>query len=187
MEAYDTILRLVPSDANLTEKMAQVTPPGLQLPRLDYEQEQKELGRWLRRLLRSEPPPGDLAGVWLGLFHPVGPSGDTLTDFYFSGTARFELDDVDNEWACGPCYFPEGRYAGSGVLASMQLCGNDSGVDLQHMCLGYLAFLAGPLLESLQDLLPNRLGVAVGWDSGDPLYLGFLREGGFQYRDPGET
>lgn len=187
MEAYEQIIRLSSSRESLSEKMRRLTPSGVKVPRLDYEGELSELRRWLRRLLLNEPPPRNLAGIWLGLFHPVGPNREMLTDMNFSGTESFELDDVEKDWATGPRYFPEGRYAGSGVLATLQVCSNDSGVDLQYMCLGYLAFVSGPLLDSVCDLLPDGLGVAVGWDAGDALYLGFSHQAGFLHRDPDEV
>src|SRR5262249_50089549 len=66
------------------------------------------------------------------------------------------------------------------------------GVDAeQFLCLGYVAFVLKFILAEIDPALilnsADPVGVAAGWDSGDPYYYGFITHDGFQVRDPKEA
>jgi hypothetical protein len=154
---------------------------------------------WFPPVIANDPPAKvPVAGFWFGLFQPVrvrGRNRETVTDFYVAGARQFILDG-SLDWAVSPEYFPEGRYANSGVLASIYRAAYGKpgglGVDAeQYLCLGYVAFALKFILADVDLGLildsENPVGVAAGWDAGDPYYLGFITREGFQLRDPKEA
>jgi hypothetical protein len=148
---------------------------------------------WLLLPFRVEPPTMPLKGLWFGLFEACY-GRVTGTDIYFCGSERFDPDPKDKEWAVGPDWWPENRYARSDVLAKIYhiahrrdlkpwerkgCLGNDAEYPL---CLGYGAFAVRELLGQVDPSLllgqSDSLGVAVGFDSGDFVLLGrFVLDG----------
>jgi hypothetical protein len=135
---------------------------------------------WLERPFRDEPPTIPLRGLWFGLFNPLSDSEEVLADIYVSGSTRFDPDPLSNEWAVDPEWWPDSRYAESGVLADIyRLAYGPEGLanDAEYpLCLGYGALV---VREALRLLAPGlllgqapSLGVAVGFDSGDFVLLG---------------
>jgi len=154
---------------------------------------------WFPSVIANDPPAElPVAGFWFGLFEPIrrrGGTRETVADFYVAGAREFVLDG-SNDWAGGPEYFPEGRYAHSGVLAAIYRAAYGKpgglGVDAeQFLCLGYVAFALKFILADIDLELvlgsADSVGVAAGWDAGDPYYLGFITRDGFQVRDPKEA
>ena len=151
---------------------------------------------WFPSIIASDPPAKvPVAGFWFGLFHPVNGRGrrrETVADFYVAGARQFVLDG-SQDWAVSPEYFPEGRYANSGVLGSIYRAAygrpGGLGVDAeQFLGLVYVAFALKFILADIDLGLvldsEEPVGVAAGWDAGDPYYLGFITQEGFQVRDP---
>ncbi|MEM9353320.1 MAG: hypothetical protein AAGA92_09930 [Planctomycetota bacterium] len=151
---------------------------------------------WVQEPFREEPPPVPLRGLWFGLFNPCLEDNTPVADMYVCGSERFEPDPHDNSWACGPDWWPDSRYANSTVLAELYsiayrrspqatdkegCLGNDAEYPL---CLGFGAFTVRELLEQIEPSLilgrSDRLGVAIGFDSGDFLLLGELTKGGIE-------
>lgn len=149
-----------------------------------------DLLEWVQTPFREEPPSAQLKGLWFGLFNPCPDGRTPVADIYVCGSERFELDPENNEWAVGPDWWPESRYANSTVLADIygiayrqgtrgdeqKAClGNDAEYPL---CLGYGAFSVRELLSQVEPSLvlgqAESLGVAVGFDSGDFVLLGQL-------------
>jgi hypothetical protein len=134
---------------------------------------------WLRRPFLDEPPASPLRGLWFGLFNPFD-DGETRADIYVSGSERFDPDPNSNEWAVGPDWWPDARYANSPVLAEIyRIAYRDGGLgnDAEYpLCLGYGAFAVRELLGRLEPSLilgsSDSLGIAVGFDSGDFVLLG---------------
>jgi hypothetical protein len=154
---------------------------------------------WFPSVIANDPPARiPVAGLWFGLFQPVkgiGRNRETVADFYVAGARQFILDG-SQDWAVEPEYLPEGRYADSGVLAAIYRAayGKPGGLGVkaeQYLCLGYVAFALKFILADIDLGLilssSNTVGVAVGWDSGDPYYLGSITRDGFQVRDPKEA
>jgi hypothetical protein len=168
--------------------------------KIPYESEIEHLRReWFPTVIANEPPKNvPVAGFWFGLFNPSTKRDnkrDTVADFYIAGARHFELDG-NNDWAVKPAYFPEGRYANSRELATIYQTAYAKPDGLaneaeQYLCLGYVAFALKFILADadLDLLLGDResAGVALGWDSGDPHYVGFLSHDGFRVRDPAEA
>ncbi len=148
---------------------------------------------WLPRPFLTEPTPIPLAGLWFGLFNPVREDLPTA-DLYVCGSDRFFAEEDDNSWAVGPCWWPEHRYStspildavyriayGAGVTDNTELLQNDAEYPL---CLAYAAFAVRELLTRCDRALilgsSRRLGIAVGFDSGDFVVLGELTERGLE-------
>jgi hypothetical protein len=117
-----------------------------------------------------------------------------VADIYVCGSERFEPDRGDNDWAVGPDWWPETRYASSSVLASIYQIAYRQGVaaaeqrkclgiDAEYpLCLGYGTFAVRELLLRVEPSLilgkSDSLGIAVGFDSGDFVLLGELTGNG---------
>ena len=137
------------------------------------------LSDWVSRPFRDEPPARPLRGLWFGLFNPYH-DGEALADIYVSGSERFEMSPDSNEWAVGPEWWPDARYADSPVMADIyRIAYREGGLgnDAEYpLCLGYGAFAVRELLGWIEPALvlgnSDSLGVAVGFDSGDFVLLG---------------
>lgn len=149
---------------------------------------------WLRLPFQEEPATSLLRGLWFGLFNPCRDDGSPTADIYVCGSDRFDPDPEDNNWAVGPDWWPESRYALSTVLddvyriayrqnrpaAEQNGClGNDAEYP---MCLGYGCFAVRETLTLVEPSLilgkSDALGIAVGFDSGDFVLLGeFTKDG----------
>lgn len=210
MHDLDMVIHeLLPDSRTVSESMrllidahAEVYPDGNWSPyySIPYDGEIRYLQEhWLRTVITNQPPAKvPVAGLWFGLFHPVkliGGKHETVTDFYLSGADRFVLDG-GIDWAVRPKYFPEGRYAHSEVLAAIYRTafGEPGGLEVdaeEFLCLGYVAFVLKQVLSEIDPELivssAEPVGVAVGWDAGDPYYYGFLTRDGFQIRKPSEA
>lgn len=144
------------------------------------------LRSWIECVLVNEPPTSDLRGLWFGIFNPQY-GGRPTADFYVSGSDRFDGKSESNDWACGPTWWPDGRYARSEILDSIYRIaynGRDGlGNDAEYpLCLGYTALVVRDLLNNLDPRIVlnsvGPVGVAVGFDSGDFIVLGrYTREG----------
>lgn len=145
---------------------------------------------WIESTFRDEPSPTPLKGLWFGLFNPCPDGRTPVADIYVSGSERFDPDPLDNSWAVGPDWWPEGRYAGSAALADIYRIAYRQGVrgsereaclgnDAEYpLVLGYGAFVVRELLGQVTPSLvlgeSNSLGIAVGFDSGDFVSVGQL-------------
>jgi hypothetical protein len=152
------------------------------------------LRSWLETPFRVEPPTKPLKGIWFGLFNPCHADGTPTADIYVCGSERFDPDPGSNEWACGPDWWPDSRYANSAVLTEIYRIAyssdpndNDAveklGIHAEYfLCLGYGAFAVKALLNLVDPSLilgtAPSLGIAVGFDAGDFLLLGQLTPAG---------
>lgn len=149
-----------------------------EIGKLDFEADVAHLETWLSGVLKKEPPKSSVKAFWFGIFHPVY-DGKTTCDTYIAGASEFDPGDESFEWACGPAYFPDDRYAHSKVLDQIFQTVNGSPVSAMGeytLCLGYTAFAARELAKRVdKDLLlgkSKQRGLAVGFDSGDGVLLG---------------
>jgi len=167
------------------------SPVWSRFRKLDFERDQQSLSTWLRKLLKSEPPPTSITGLCFGLFNPILKDGKPTSCLYLAGSERFERRLKNPDWACDPEYFPEGRYSSSKVLTKIYRDANaaiysDANVPAEvgaqaelALCLGYSCLVVadwcrGPLRPALFGDAPLR-GVAVGFDSGDLVLIDVLR------------
>jgi hypothetical protein len=149
---------------------------------------------WVQVPFREAPPEVALKGLWFGLFNPCPDGRTPVAEIYISGSDRFDPDPLDNSWAAGPDWWPDGRYANSAVLADIYriayrqgACATELegclGNDAEYpLCLGYGAFAVRELLSRIDPALvlgrSDSLGVAVGFDSGDFVLVGRLAKDG---------
>ena len=204
-----TIHELLPGGKSIGEYMsclidvhARKYPNGNWSPfcSIEYEREIHRLKYvWFPRAIYGQPPARvPVAGLWFGLFLPIRiteQGKETLADFYVSGTKEFCIDG-NADWASVPIYVPEDECANSKVLASIYRLAHvaDKGfgrIDYQYLCVGFVAAAVAELLKdfdcSLIVGIEEPVGVAVGWNSGDPLYIGHMTRRGFQIRSPEEA
>lgn len=174
-------------------------PDWRKLRQIDYG-DLTALRHWLETPFRVEPPTVPLKGLWFGLFNPCDADGTPTADIYVSGSERFDPDPDSNEWACGPDWWPDSRYANSAVLAEIYRIAygsdpnaNDAaeklGIHAEYfLCLGYGAFALQALLNVVDPSLilgtAPSLGIAVGFDADDFILLGELTPAGLR-RFPG--
>jgi len=163
--------------------------------RIEYDRELHRLKWvWLPRTFYGQPPAKvPVAALKFGLFLPIRITADgkeTLADFYVSGTKEFHIDG-NGDWASVPIYVPDGDCADSKVLVSIHRLTNPGDKALgrraeEILALGYVAAAVTELLRdfdcSLIVGIDEPVGVAVGWNSGDPLYIGHVTTRGFQLR-----
>ena len=156
--------------------------------------------KWVQRPFRKEPPVRPLRGLWFGLFNPCPNGRAPVSDIYVCGSERFDPDPTNNNWAVGPDWWPESRYAESTVLAEIYRIAYRQksrpaerkaalGIDAEYpLCLGYAVFAVRELLEQIKPSLilgkSPALGVAVGFDNGDFVLLGEVTMQGVSPPDP---
>jgi hypothetical protein len=144
---------------------------------------------WIQKPFREEPPTAKIKGLWFGLFNPCPDGRTPVADIYVCGSERFD-PDLLGDWAVGPEWWPDARYAESAVLAAIYRVAYRQGAreDEQKGCLGggaeyplvlgYGAFAVRELLGQVEPSLvlggSDSLGVAVGFDSGDFVLVGRL-------------
>lgn len=144
---------------------------------LDFDSDVAELEKWLNGVFKKEPPPSSVKAFWFGIFNPVY-DGETTCDTYIAGTSEFDADDESFEWACGPDYLPDGRYAHSKILHRIYQTVNGSPASAMGeyiLCLGYTAFAVRELAKRVDKIFwlgkSKQRGLAVGFDSGDGVLL----------------
>lgn len=147
------------------------------LGELDFDSDVGELEKWLKGVLKNEPPPSSVKAFWFGIFNPIY-DGETVCDTYIAGASEFDPDDETFEWACGPDYFPDGRYAHSKILREIYKAVDGSpasAIGEYVLCLAYTAFAVREVAKRVDKKLwlgeSKHRGLAVGFDSGDGVLL----------------
>jgi hypothetical protein len=174
------------------------SPKWPKLAAIKYDRDIARLRDWLQCVTEAEPPlTKHVAALWFGLYNPV-VSRHASIDFYIAGSSRYEHDSDSADWACNSEYFPRGRYGNSEILHQLSTVSRRlprGSVTREytdvHLPLGYLAFVVKALLPQVpfSRIAPNdsRIPVAIGWDSGSPLYIATLSADGLLVRDPNEA
>jgi hypothetical protein len=146
---------------------------------LDFDSDVADLEKWLTGVLTKEPPPSSLKAFWFGIFYPIY-DGEASCDTYLAGASEFDPDDGSFEWACGPDYFPDGRYAHSKILHEIYHTVKGarspaSAMGEYILCLAYTAFAVRELAKRVNSKLwlgkSKQRALAVGFDSGDGVLL----------------
>lgn len=158
-------------------------PAGVwsKLRKLDFDADYDRLTFWAVDLLRDEPPPVAINGLWFGLFNPCDDDGNNaVCQVYMAGSKRYGKPD----WPCSPEYWPEGRYASSCVLPELyRRCEKlkDGGTYFGELvlCHGYMALVLarwcrGPMRDRLLGDAKSR-AIAFGHDSGDEYLIEVLK------------
>jgi hypothetical protein len=151
---------------------------------LKFDLQLQHLTAWITRATSEATEGQKYRGIWFGLTNPVR-SGVTTADVYIAAGPAFSSDSLD--WAQNLTLFPRHRYLLSPVLASIYAVAYSSkralGNDAEYpLVLAYGAMLARAALEL--NVLPEQMksvkGAAVGFDSGDFLFLGSFSRGRFR-------
>ena len=158
------------------------------LSALDYDGDVASLASWIAGVFEREPAPFPIQGLWFGLNNPT-ENRKVWADMYVGSVAQYAADDAELSWIWkGGRHYPEDSYAHSSSLRSIYeiAYGGDGGLgnDAEWpLCLAFAAFAAWSLLRSQTTRLVGstapRIGVAVGFDSGDMLKIGELTDTGF--------
>lgn len=159
----------------------------------DFCRDVKNLKIWLEGLMTRHPPGGKIEALCFGLFEGTVDYADgneeennVGTILYVCGSDHYSRNDTD--WACGPAYFPKGRYANSSVLRCVYQKTSGLGESLSTLgtdCL-CLAFAALSVAEVLRETDPKVLlgrkkerFVGTGHDSGEIYTIGKITKRGF--------
>jgi hypothetical protein len=196
--AWEAILNAVRASSSVGDGMRQVIGvcsssfPHRDWSRfagLEYETDVVEYREWISSAFQAEPAPFAIRGLYFGLFNPIRESQPTA-DLRLAATDRYD-PKAEGEWISisGSCWHrPSEDCAYSTVLDSIYALayGRKSGLgnDAEwSLALAYAALFVRSLLigasTALIDHRVKTIGVVVGFDSGDSLRIGELRETGF--------
>ena len=148
------------------------------LRRLDYAEDVGFLEKWLKDLLRTEPPGSKINGLYFGLYE-----AEKAYVLYACGSDHY--DPSDGDWACDPAWWPDSRIAWSPALIKMHAILKRMPYDarlLGEYCywFGYAALAVAHLCRTIDSrLLLGKLksrAVTVGFDDGDFVNLPPLAE-----------
>src|SRR5262245_43910072 len=89
------------------------------LRKLDFQKDAESLTKWLQRLLKKEPPPENVNGLWFGLYNPELDDGEPSCQMYVGGASGFDPCSDSHEWVCQQSWTPKGRYSSSQVLTEL--------------------------------------------------------------------
>jgi hypothetical protein len=158
------------------------------LSTLDYDGDVESLAPWIAGVFERQPAPFPIQGLWIGLFNP-SKGGKVWADMYVGSVAEYAADDEELGWLWkGKRHYPENADANSASLRSIHQIGYDAKDGLGNnaewpLCLAFGAFAVRSLLQGKSPRLvvstAPRIGVAVGFDSGDMLKVGELTDKGF--------
>lgn len=150
---------------------------------LDFEADYEGLKHWLPTACAEATRSTSFKGLWFGLNNPVIDNEPTA-DLYIAASPMFDRGSID--WAFSATFHPESGYLNSSVLTSiyrLAYCDNTSlGNDAEYpLVLAYGAMAARAALETTRFCGPftHLSGTAVGFDSGDFLFLGPFVNGTF--------
>lgn len=149
-----------------------------------------DMAKWLENVLLSDPLPNDIKALWFGMFNLENDNDEMSADIYVSGANEFDIEDEAAEWACDPIYFPDKRYSKSLILDNICRIAYDQNSDepLENdaeypLSLAYGCFIIKELMTTLPIQLilgkTTNVYVAVGFDSGDFILIGYLDTKGF--------
>ena len=187
-ELWELILTLVAAPGKITPRMqklidycAAAIPHDhwTSLRCIDYDAESASQLKWLADLksaARGQSP----KGLWFGLVNPVREGKVTL-DLY--GATCTEYNPSGLGWARSMNRSTK-RFVGSRVMAEIYSSAYGVANPLENdaeypLGLGFGAMTARSMLEAgrLTGTLDQIVGAAVGFDSGDFLYLGEVHDG----------
>jgi hypothetical protein len=162
------------------------------LAALDYDTDVASLTSWIPSVFERQPAPFPIQGLWVGLCNPCAGRYKVWADMYVGSMSQYAPEDEEFGWLWkGKRHYPDNAYAQSSSLRSIYEigCAGTSGLgnDAEWpLCLAFGAFAVRSLLRGQSTALvgstASRIGVVVGFDSGDMLQIGELTERGFVTR-----
>lgn len=120
---------------------------------------------WLADVLRRDPPPQGVRGLWFGLNNPVDGSGRERSDLYLAGTQEHDPDDENLQWVFSGVYYPESQPAPDCLAEMYRIAyGPDDGLGNDAEWPLALVFGCVAAARAL-DAVSRRL---TGWRAGGP-------------------
>jgi hypothetical protein len=191
IKLWDVIVGVVAAPGKITPRMQELIDfcaaaiPHDEWARLrciDYDTETSSHLKWFAGLEAAAKGQSS-KGVWFGLVNPIREGKATL-DLYGATSAAYDPNGLT--WARSINRSTK-RFVGSQVLGEIYSTAYATGDDsLENdaeypLALGFGAMAARAILETrpLTGFLDQIVGAAVGFDSGDFLYLGEVRDGRF--------
>ncbi|MGZ5530004.1 MAG: hypothetical protein ACXWJB_15115, partial [Limisphaerales bacterium] len=151
------------------------------LSTLDYDGDVASLTSWIGGVFEKAPAPFPIQGLWFGLCNPTD-GGAVWADMYVGSLAQYTAEDERLGWLWkGERHYPNDAYAHSTSLRRIYEIGYNGDGGLGNdaewpLCLAFGAFAVRSLLRGKSTRLvassAPRIGVAVGFDSGDMLKVG---------------
>lgn len=189
---FENIIAVVGGTGSFTQRMngliahceSQIPHPAWSSFReVDFEADSEALKCWLPTAWAEADSSASFKGVWFGLNNPVIGTEPTA-DIYVAASPTFYRGSID--WAAGATFYPENGYLNSSVLTKiyrLAYSGNESlGNNAEYpLILAYGAMAARAALEATELSAPfaQLSGAAVGFDSGDLLFIGSFSDGRF--------
>jgi hypothetical protein len=194
---FDTIQKLAASDSSVSARMREVISACERdiphhdwslLSSLDYDKDVLSLTAWIPSVFKKQPAPFQIKGLWILLCNPCTSKDNVWADMYVGSMSQYASDAEELYWfQDSECHYPENAYAKSSSLRSIYKIGyadrSGLGNDAEWpLCLAFGVFAVHSLLRcqspSLVGSTASRIGVVVGFDSGDMLRIGELTESG---------
>lgn len=150
---------------------------------IDFDQELDSLNSWLTSAIGEADDSEQFKGLWFGLNNP-GDENGTSADIYLAASPEFAFGELD--WACESTFYPDTGPLCSKVLNAIYQIAYAESKSLKNdaeypLVLAYGAIIARAALEQHKFVGPFSFlkGAAVGFDSGDFLFLGRFDNGKF--------
>ena len=189
-ELFARIVSLVADERPISVRMqslidycasAHLYPSWPMLCDISFDADTSRAVRWLSGFAKGAPPALKARGLWFGLNNPI-VDGMPGADIYVASGPYYASDNID--WALELNYAPPARYLRSQVLSEIYAIsysgvdplGNDAEYPLN---LAYGGIITAYALSAfkLPPPLDQVAGAAMGYDSGDCLYLGEFHDG----------
>jgi hypothetical protein len=158
-------------------------PDWERMRKIDFNTDSQKIKNWLDAAFANSAPKTHREGLWFGLHNPV-ISGKVSAGVYVSAAPEFDTKSI--EWACGIEAPHNDGYLKSAVLCEIYSIAYESSNSLKNDAEYPLALAFGAIAAHdslLEFALPLGLrglrGAAVGFDSGDFLFLGKFIENKF--------
>jgi hypothetical protein len=187
-DLFDLIIATVLADAPFGERVESLIdycsdqvphPEWSDLRAVDYDGDLPRLDSWLCTALSESTR--EVVGLWFGLNNPV-VSNKPTADLYVATSSGFSAGTVS--WTQHVEFLPSGALNSEVLSAIYRVAYSDNslGNDAEYpLALAYGAMAARSALEAL-DLrsVPMLRGAAIGFDSGDLMFLGAVDGGRFR-------
>ena len=166
-------------------------PDWTTLRDLDWDDGAAHVRDWLQEVFEREPPDDATRGLWFGVNNP-GDGEGVRSDIYLAGFGGYDPGDAELAWlVTGPVRYHPQTTPRPPCLKEMYAIAYHAADGLQNDAEYPLALVFGcvAVARALSAVrLPQALrrdqplGVAVGFDGGDLLFLGELGSAGFNPR-----
>ncbi len=186
------IVDVVSIDSSVTDRMNALIseceaqrphPHWNQMRQVDFDADNVRISNWLSSAFEAANDHPPACGLWFGLVN-VELAGTESAEAYVAASSAFEATSID--WAAHVERVGEDNYLGSSVLRAIyaQAYGSADGLrnDAEYplvLAFGAIAARSALMEAYLPSTLKSVRGAAVGFDSGDFLYLGEYSRGKF--------